>query len=136
MPRVFGVNPVGVILSALAMLAGGYIWFVIIFPNANAMAYGWTQEEYMNQNQYWRILGFFIELVIAFGIARLLKFSKVSGLKDSVLFAFLLALLIAVPPVSYHLAYGPYHSIPGTLMGAGHLLVNFSICGAILSKFE
>ncbi len=136
MPRLLGVNLVGVILAAIAMLLGGYIWFVGIFPEANAWAYGWSPEEYANQNQYWRILGFFIELVIAFGIARLLKLSDVKGLKDCVIFAFLLALLIAIPPVSYHLAYGPYHSIPGTLAGAGHLLVNFSIAGAILSRFD
>ena len=136
MPRLLGVNLFGVILAATAMLLGGYIWFVGIFPYANAWAYGWSAEEYANQNQYWRILGFFIELVIAFGIARLLKLSNVTGLSNCVKFAFLLALLVAIPPVSYHLAYGPYHSIPGTLAGAGHLLVNFSIAGAILSKFE
>lgn len=136
MPRLFGVNLLGVVLAAIAMLAGGYIWFVFLFPYANAWAYGWTPEEYANQNQAWRILGFFIELVIAFGIARLLKSSGVKGLRDCVIFAFFLALLIAVPPVSYHMAYGPFHSIPGTLAGAGHLLVNFSIGGAILSKFE
>ena len=136
MPRILGVNLLGVILAALAMLAGGYIWFELIFTNANALAYGWTEADYEDQNDFWRLLGFCIELVIAFGIARLLKSSNVSGLRDCVIFAFLLALLIAIPPVSYHLAYGPIHSIEGTLMGAGHLLVNFSIAGAILSKFE
>lgn len=138
MPRLFGVNIVGVAIAAFLMMCLGFVWFVWLFPYANQHAFGWMQEDYFKTNMsvHWRVLGFGLEFLIAFGVAKVLKMTATEGLLESVKFALLLAMLIAIPPVSYHLAYGPYHSISGTLQLAGHLLVNFSLAGAILSKFE
>lgn len=138
MPRLFGVNPLGVVLAALVMVVIGFVWFVWLFPLANQLAFGWTQKDYIETNMsvQWRIVGFVLELLIAFGVAKVLKMTGTSGLVDSVKVSLILALFIAGPPVSYHLAYGPEHSVLGTIQVAGHLLVNFGVAGAILSKFE
>lgn len=138
MPRLFGVNLAGIGVSAIVMSCIGYIWFVLLFPYANQHAFGWTQSDYFatNQSVLWRIVGFGLELLIAFGVALLLKMTGAKGLRDCVRVSLLLAAFIAVPPASYHLAYGPYHNILGTIQVAGHLLVNLGVAGAILSKFE
>lgn len=138
MPRLFGVNLLGVFASAIPMTCIGFLWFVILFPQANNLAFGWAESDYMETNTsvVWRIVGFILEFAIAFGIGLLLKWAGVRGLQNCLKFSLVLALFIAVPPVSYHFAYGPYHDLLGALQVGGHLLVNFAIAGAILSKFE
>lgn len=138
MPRLFGVNMLGVVCAALLMLCLGYVWFVWLFPEANRLAFGWAKSDYMETNNsvVWRLVGFILEFAIAFGIGLLFKWAGVRGLHNCIRFSLVLASLIAIPPVSYHFAYGPYHDLLGSLQVAAHLIANFALAGAIMSKFE
>lgn len=136
MPRVIGVNLLGVVLAALAMFIVGALTYAVVFTEYMTWAFGYVVEDFPENSAVWMFAGLIIELIIALGIGKMLKLGNVSGLTKSIKFALLLGILIAVPIASYNFVYGPYHSIAGLLISSGHMLVNFAIAGAILSKFE
>ena len=136
MPRVLGVKLVGVVLAAVAMFIVGALVYAVIFTHYLTIAFGYSEDDYGPNSSYWMIGGFVIELVIALGIGYMLKVGKISGLKDSVNFALNLGFLIAVPISAYNFVYGPHHSFEGLLISTGHMIVNFAIAGAILSRFK
>ena len=136
MPKVMGVNVLGSALAGLLMFLLGYVVYGVIFKTYSEMAYGYTMADYEGTNPAWMIGGLVIELVIAFGIAKMLKVANVTGLQESVKFAVMLGLLLAIPLAAYNFIYGIHHSVQAFLINSGHLLVNFAVAGAILSKFD
>lgn len=136
MPRVFGVNLAGVGLAGLAMFICGFLVYAVLFTGYHSFAYGYELEDFGPNQGYWLPGGLFLELVIALGIGKMLKVGNVTGLQESVKFALVLGLLIAVPMASYNFIYGPFHSVHGFMISTGHALVNFAIAGAILSWLE
>ena len=136
MPRVAGVNPSGVALAALAMWFVGFLWYGVIFADVWMEALGITSDDFAGQSPLWMAAGFLIELVLAFGLAWLIKRMDVAGVGACVLTCLVVAVLIAVPVLAYQLVYQPLHSVAAWLIDTTHVLATFAAAGAILSYFD
>ena len=136
MPRLAGVNLVGVALAALAMYLIGFLWYGLMFHGAWMDALGFTAADFEGQSPLWMAAGFAIEVVLAFGIGWVIKRMDVAGLGACILTGVTLALLIAIPTLGYAMAYQPAHSLTAWLIDSSHALATFAAAGAVLSYFD
>jgi hypothetical protein len=136
MPRLSGVNLLGVLLAAIAMYLVGFVFYGMLFDDIYMAARGITVENMGNPEPIWMVEGFLIELVLAFGLGWVLKLKGAKGLVACVSTAVILALVVVFPVLAYVYVYGAIHSVPGLVVDWGHSLVALVLAGAILSFFD
>lgn len=136
MPRVMGVNMLGVLLAALAMWMIGFVWYGVAFSDAWMASRGYVDADFEGSHPAWMAGGFVLELVAALGIGWLMKRLGVSTLGAAVGFGLTLALLIALPMISYEVVYSAEHSLNGWLIDASHVIATFVAGAAVLSFFD
>ena len=86
MPRLAGVNLVGVLLAAIAIYFVGFLWFGVLFHDMWQAANGYTLEQLEASFDPAIVFGggFLIPLILAFGIGWLLKKTGTTGLGSSI----------------------------------------------------
>ena len=153
MPRLAGINLVGVLVSAIVIYFIGFLWYGLLFSevymNAQGIfineagdtmsfltAGGIATEGPEDANPMWMLGGFLVPIVLSFGFAWLMRKSGVSGLGAAISFGFTLSLLIGVPLMAYDFFYTPWHSVGGLLADLSHTVVTFITGCAILSKLD
>lgn len=136
MPRILGVNAAGVLLAAVAMFFVGFVFYGILFSDVFMEARGITAADAEGQNPAWMGAGFLIELVAALGIGWVIKAKGATGLVPCLMTGLVLAVLVALPMLSYEFVYGARHHVPGAMVDWGHVLVSFAAGGAVLSFFD
>ena len=136
MPRIAGVNALGVVLGALAMWILGALWFGLLFSEVWMTASGFTQEMFEGQSPLWMPAGFVISLLLTFGLGWHMKQKSISKLDTAALFGLWMALLIGVPLMMYAYVYSPSHSWELLLINSGHVVLTFVAACAVLSFFD
>jgi hypothetical protein len=136
MPRLSGVNLVGVLLAALVMWILGFVWYGVLFSEAWMAGNGYTEAMFEGQSGLWMAAGFLIPLILAFGLGWHMKQKSITKLNTAVLFALWLALLIGVPLMMYNYVYSPYHSWQVLLIDGSHTIATFVAGAAVLSFFD
>lgn len=136
MPRIFGVNLLGVILASIAMFFVGFVWYGLAFTDIWMAGRSYTDANFENANPAWMGAGYLIEFVAALGIGWLMKKAGISTLGSAVAFGLVLALLIGVPMRSYEFVYGAYHDTGAWLVDASHVIATFVVGSAVLSRFD
>ncbi|MCI4645207.1 MAG: DUF1761 domain-containing protein [Hyphomonadaceae bacterium] len=136
MPRIAGVNLVGVLLAAVAMFFVGFLWYGLLFSDIWMAGRGYVEADFEGANQAWMAGGLLIELVMAFGLGWLLKRQGISMMSTALAFALPLGLLIAVPLASYEFIYGLQHSVGAWLVDASHRVVTLLVGAAVLSLLD
>lgn len=136
MPRLGGVNLLGVLLAALAVWALGFAWYGFIFNSAWMAGNRFEVADYEGQSPAWMAVGALIPLVLAFGIGWLMKRADVAGPGPSILFSLIIGVLIGLPLMAYGLVYSPWHSLGVFAIDGGHTLASFALAGLILSFFD
>lgn len=136
MPRLMGVNLLGVLLAALAMFFVGFIFYGMLFTDIWMTSRGYTPNMFEGQSGAWMGAGFLIEVVLALALGWVLKAKGVSGLGSSIGVGIAAAILFGFPLLSYEFAYGAHHSVSGLLVDWGHILVGFVAGAAVLSFFD
>mmetsp|Transcript_23580 Transcript_23580/g.30759 ORF Transcript_23580/g.30759 Transcript_23580/m.30759 type:complete len:137 (+) Transcript_23580:64-474(+) len=136
MPKIAGVNLLGVVLGALAMWIIGYVWFGLLFSDAWMSASGFTPEMFEGQSVLWMPAGFVLSLILTFGLGWHMKQKSISKLDTAALFGLWMALLIGVPLMMYGYVYSPGHSWELLLINSGHTIATFVAACAVLSFFD
>lgn len=136
MPRLSGVNLLGVLLAAIVMFFVGFVFYGMLFSGHWMAARGYTVDMAADANPAWMAGGFLIELVLAFGLGWVLKLKGAKGLAACVSTALMLAVVVAFPILAYDFVYGFYHYLPGLMVDWGHVLVSLGLAGAVLSFFD
>lgn len=136
MPRLSGVNLVGVLLAAIVMWILGFVFYGLVFSEAWMAGNAYTEAMYEGQSGLWMAAGFLIPLILAFGLGWHMKQKSITKLKTAVLFGLWLALLIGVPLMMYNYVYSPHHSWQVLLIDSGHTIATFVAGCAILSFFD
>ena len=136
MPKVAGLNVIGVLLAAIAMFFVGYIFYGVLFLDVWMASRGYTPEMLEGQSGAWMAGGFLIELALAVGIAWAMKARNTRGLVSGALTGLVLAILFAFPARAYDFVYGANHDVGGVLVDWGHSLIGFVLAGIILSFFN
>lgn len=153
MPRLAGINLLGVLVSAILIYFMGFLWYGLLFSDVymsakgifineagDAMSFltvdGIATEGPEDANPMWMLGGFLVPIVLSFGFAWLMRKSGVAGLGAAISFGLTLSLLIGVPLMAYDFFYTPWHSMGGLLVDLSHTVVTFVAGCAILSKLN
>ncbi|MCR9271211.1 MAG: DUF1761 domain-containing protein [Hyphomonadaceae bacterium] len=155
MPKIAGVNPLGVLFGALAMFFIGFIWYGLLFSepwmNANGLYFTdeakttmqWltadglqTLQADAGPNPMIMLAGFGLSLILTFGLGWHMKQKNISTLGTAVLFGLWISLLIGVPLMAYDMIYTPFGSVMGLFVDGSHTVVTFIAACAVLSFFD
>lgn len=155
MPKIAGVNPLGVLLGAVAMFFVGFIWYGVLFTEpwmaANGLFFTDASKETMQwltadgletvsrdagPNPMVMLWGFVLSLVLSFGLGWHMKQKSISKLGTAALFGLWMGLLIGVPLMAYDTVYTPYGSLMGLFVDGSHTVVTFVAACAALSFFD
>ena len=136
MPKIAGVNILGLVLGALAMWILGFVWFGVLFSEAWMSASGFTEEMFDGQSPLWMPAGFVISLLLTFGLGWHMKQKNISKLGTAVLFGLWLSLLIGLPLIAYDTVYTPYGSLMGFFVDGSHTVATIVAACAVLSFFD
>lgn len=153
MPKLAGVNVLGILVAAIAMFFIGFLWYGVLFqtPWMESNAIFWANEgntsiqwlsgsgvttQEMGMDPMVMGLGFVLFLVLSYGLGWHMKQKNISTLKTAVLFGLWISLLIGVPMAAYDFVYTPYGTLDGFLVDASHTVATFVGACAVLSFFD
>jgi uncharacterized protein DUF1761 len=155
MPKIAGVNILGVLLGAVAMYFVGFIWYGLLFTEPWMAANGLFFADEAKTTMQWltadgvqtlsrdagpdpivMLWGFVLSLVLTFGLGWHMKQKNISKLSTAALFGLWMSLLIGVPLMAYDAVYTPFGSIMGLFVDGSHTVVTFVAACAVLSLFD
>ncbi len=155
MPKIAGVNLLGVMLAAIAMFFVGFIWYGVLFTEpwmgANGLFFADESKQVMQwltadglqsiqadagPNPMVMLWGFVLSLVLSFGLGWHMKQKGVAQLGPAILYGLGLSLLIGVPLMAYDTVYTPYGSVLGLFVDGSHTVATFLAACAVLSFFD
>ncbi|MBL4772325.1 MAG: DUF1761 domain-containing protein [Alcanivoracaceae bacterium] len=139
MPKYFGVNVLGLLLATIVFYLLGALWYGGLFAE-QWMSLSHLTEETANANMeklgvmMW-VLGVIITLMQVIGLAMVINWANASKLLTCVKISLFMALFFALPVIAYGTLY---EGASIYLLGIDilHLLVGYSLVGAILSYFR
>ncbi len=106
-----------VLLAGLFLMVFGYLWYGVLFQQLQLDSHGYTAADYAGNSPLWYAGGGLISLVIAIGLALMVRASLCFGL----------------PLVTYPFVYSPHHEFGLYVVGVAHILIGWTAAGAILS---
>ncbi|WP_425409601.1 DUF1761 domain-containing protein [Hyphococcus sp.] len=136
MPKVLGLNLVGVIVASVAFYFVGFLWYGLLFSEAWMNAEGLTAADAEGQSPIWMIGGFLITVLQVIGIGLVLKWKGAASLGEAATTALILWFFLALPFVHYAYLYLPAHSVTLLLIDASHLLVGWVVSAIVLSLIK
>lgn len=138
MPKILGLNLLGVLAGSVAFYLVGWLWYGVIFMDAWMAAMGVTEAdmEAGGNQAIWMIGGFIITVLQVIGIGLVLKWKGVASLSDAVKTALVLWFFIALPFAHYGYLYGVAHSQTLLVVDATHLLAGWVVSAVALSLIK
>lgn len=155
MPKIAGVNPLGVFLAAVAMYFVGFIWYGFLFTEPWMAANGLFFADEAKTTMQWltadglqslsadagpnpmvMLWGFVLSLVLSFGLGWHMNQKNISKLGTAALFGLWMSLLIGVPLMAYDTVYTPYGSLMGLFVDGSHTVATFVAACVVLSFFD
>jgi hypothetical protein len=155
MPKIAGVNLLGVVLAAVAMFFVGFLWYGVLFQEPWMNANGLFFVDETKQSMQWltadgiqsiagdagpnpmiMLWGFVLSLVLAFGLGWHMKQKNISKVGTAALFGLWMGLLIGVPLMAYDTVYTPFGSLMGLFVDGSHTVVTFVAASVVLSFFD
>ncbi|MEL7109898.1 MAG: DUF1761 domain-containing protein [Pseudomonadota bacterium] len=155
MPKIAGVNLLGVFLGAVAMYFFGFIWYGVLFQEpwmaANGLFFAdeakttmqWltadgvqTLDGSAGPNPMVMLWGFVLSLVLSFGLGWHMKQKNTSKLGTAAIFGLWMSLLIGVPLMAYDTVYTPFGSLMGLFVDGSHTVVTFIAACVVMSFFD
>lgn len=155
MPKIAGVNALGVLLGAVAMYFVGFIWYGLVFTEPWMAANGLFYTDDTKSAMQWLTadglqtlnadagpnpmvmgLGFLLSLILSFGLGWHMKQKNISKLSTAVLFGLWISLLIGVPLMAYDTVYTPFGSWMGLFVDGSHTVATFVAACAVMSFFD
>lgn len=136
MPRIMGLNLLGVLLGSVAFYMVGFVWYGFLFADFWMAAEGYTEADFEGQSSVWMLGGLLITVLQVIGLGLVLKWRGVSDLIGSVTTAFALWFFFALPFVHYAYLYGPDHNAGLLMVDASHLLAGWVAAAIALSFFD
>ncbi|NQY13290.1 MAG: DUF1761 domain-containing protein [Henriciella sp.] len=155
MPKIAGVNLLGVVLAAVAMFFVGFLWYGVLFQEPWMNANGLFFVDETKQSMQWltadgiqsiagdagpnpmvMLWGFVLSLVLAYGLGWHMKQKNISKAGTAALFGLWMGLLIGVPLMAYDTVYTPFGSLMGLFVDGSHTVVTFVAASVVLSFFD
>lgn len=138
MPRIFGVNIIAWLVSAIALYFVGFIVYGLLFSDLWVGLWGFTPEQLeaaAASGGLSMAIGFVISLATALFIGIALKAFGAATMKDALMRALLLWAGFAVTTLAYDTVYA-MQPVMLLILDAAHLLVGFLVVAAILTAMD
>lgn len=135
MPRVAGINVVGVAVAAVAFYAVGFLWYGVFFGELWMSFTGLTEDD--AAGHMWKMaLGPITPVVSAIAIAVVFKWKGGSfDVVRGALTAAALGIGFAIPVILYDYVYA-LEPVGLFLLDSSHLLVAYLVAGGVLGAFR
>lgn len=134
MPKLFGLNLLGVLVASVAFFLIGWLWYGVLFVDMWMAEMGLAEED--AGSPLWMIGGFIITVMQVIGIGLAMKWKNAAGLNGAVMTAVVLWLVFALPFSAYGYLYSPAHSTTLLMIDASHLLIGWVVSAAILALIK
>ncbi|MBL4617875.1 MAG: DUF1761 family protein [Robiginitomaculum sp.] len=136
MPKIFGLNLLGWIITSIAFFLLGFVFFGVIFLEKMTELMAYDENTAWNFNQGVQMaLGFINVAVVSLGIGLVLKWQKVDNMVSAIKTALILAVVFAITTEAYGWIYGAY-PIKMTVIDGAYTLIGYSMVAAIWSFFD
>ncbi len=135
MPKIFGLNLIGLLATSVAFFLLGYLWYGVFFMEKWMTLMGMDASAGGEPDMMLMGLGFVNTLVAALGIGLLLKWLNVSKLVTAIKYGLIAGLCFALTTEAYGPIYGGSPVELFYLNGAYHL-VGYAMVAAIWSFFD
>ena len=142
MPKLLGLNLLGVVAASIAFFFVGFIVYGILFTDIWTTANGvdlWlnannmTAEEFAKtESPLWMVGGFLITVMQVIGLGKVLQWRGVNSVGEAAVTAGILWLFFALPLMHYAYLYLPAHSAPALMVDGAHLFVGWIVSAVIL----
>lgn len=132
MPKLFGLNSLGVVVASIAFFMVGWLWYGVIFMDAWMAEMGIAADGDA-ESPIWMLGGFLITVAQVVGLGLVLKWKGAADIGAAVQTAFILWLVFALPFSHYTYLYTPAHSATLLMIDASHLLVGWIVSAVVLS---
>ena len=135
MPKILGLNLVGVIVATVAFWMLGYLWYGVLFMEPWMAGHGITADDAGGFDIY-MIGGIGTTFLQVLGVGLFLKWKNVADPVKGVMTAVLMWLLIALPITMYAYLYLPAHNSTLLMIDGSHVLVGWVVSAAVLSLIK
>jgi len=136
MPRLFGLNLLGVLAASVAFYMVGFVWYGVVFAEPWKLAEGVTDADVEGQSPLWMLVGFIITILQVIGIGLVLKWRGIADIGGAIMTGLTLWFFFALAFVTYAYAYLPAHNTTLWMIDASHLLVGYIAAATVLSFFK
>ena len=133
MPRLFGLNPLGVIVSGLAFWMIGFVFYGVIFAETWNQLWGFSPEQVeaaMENAALPMTAGFLLSIFSAVMIGLAMKMLSASDMGGAIKAAGFLWIGFALPTLAYDSIYAA-QPLALLAIDGGHLLVGYVAMAAI-----
>lgn len=136
MPKIFGLNLVGVLVATVAFYLVGYLWYGMVFADAWMAAAGVTEADFEGESPVWMAGGALITFMQVIGIGLVLRWKGAADMGAAIKTALVLWLVFALPFTHYGYLYSPGHNAMMLMIDASHLLVGWVVSAIVLSMMK
>ncbi|WP_339746504.1 DUF1761 domain-containing protein [uncultured Maricaulis sp.] len=138
MPRIFGLNIIAVLVSAIALYFVGFLFYGLFFADLWIGLQGFTEAQILEADEHMAlgmVHGFLISLVTATFIGLALKRFGADGMMPAIQGAVLLWAGFALTTLAYGFVYAMQPFMLFVLDGS-HLLVGFIVVAAVQTALD
>lgn len=136
MPRIFGLNLLGWIVTSVVFFLFGFLWYAVLFGSQmmELMHYDESTTGAFGQSAG-MVLGFVNVAIVSLGIGLLLRWLNVSTLVTAIKYGLIAAVCFAITTEAYGWIYGDFPVQMAVIDGA-YTLIGYALVAAIWSFFD
>lgn len=136
MPRIFGLNLLGWIVTSVAFFLLGFLWYAVLFGSQmmELMNYDENTTGAFGQSMG-MVLGFVNVVIVSLGIGLLLKWLNVSKMGTAIKYGLIAAVCFSITTEAYAWIYGDMPLQMAVIDGA-YNLIGYALVAAIWSFFD
>ncbi len=136
MPRIIGLNLLGVVLATFAFFFAGFVIYGVLFTDLWMAIEGVSEADAAGQGMGWLAPALLITVLQVIGLGLILQWRKAASLGAAVTTAVVAWALIALPLMAYDPIYIPGHSPMALVIDGLHLFIGWVASAIILTLIK
>jgi hypothetical protein len=125
-----------VILACIFLSLFGFLWYGVLFSNLQMEAHNFTPADYVGNNPVWYVGGALISLLIAAGLAVMVRLGGVTGATAGFKAGGRAALCFGLPLVAYPFVYSPHHEFALFLAELANILIGWTVAAGLIGALS
>jgi Protein of unknown function (DUF1761) len=135
MPKLFGLNIIGLLVTSIAFFALGWLWYAILFMDKWMVLMGIDPNAGGEPDMMLMLYGFLNVVVVSIGLGLLLKWLNVTKMFTAIKYGLVVAVCFALTTIAYAPIYGG-KPIELFYIDGAYNLVGYAMVAAIWSFFS